>query len=74
MNYNLLDVLKGCLNSSTINASEQALRELSFQKNFTEQLLQLIPNQEQNLLVMVLSTLKNYILANYNHLQNPICQ
>lgn len=45
MNPNLLEVLKGCLNPNTIYASENMLKEMSKNLNFTEQLLLLIPNQ-----------------------------
>lgn len=74
MNHPLLDALRGCLNSNSIHASENALKELARAHNFTEQLLQLIPDQEPNLLVLIMSTLKNYMLASYNCLDNPIPQ
>lgn len=32
----------------------------------------LIPKQDSQILIMVLSTLKNYILAKYNAQENPI--
>lgn len=57
----LINVLKGCLNSNTVRASEERLRQLGDHPDFTEHLLRLIPNQENHLLIMVLSTLKNYL-------------
>jgi hypothetical protein len=59
-------VLRGCLDQSSVHASEFRLKQLSDHPDFTQQLLMLVPNQENNLLIMVLTTLKNYLQARYN--------
>ena len=45
---------------------------MSYHPDFTEQLLRLIPNQENNLLIMVLTTLKNYLMERYNSNENRV--
>eukprot|EP00919_Chromeraceae_sp_WS-2016_P022097 GHVR01052553.1.p1 GENE.GHVR01052553.1~~GHVR01052553.1.p1 ORF type:complete len:103 (-),score=0.69 GHVR01052553.1:178-486(-) len=72
MNYNLVDVLQGCLNQNTVHSSENELAVISKNNDFVEELLKLIPNQEHNLLVFILSTLKQYMLARYNNPENLI--
>jgi hypothetical protein len=72
MSGEMLNVLAGCLDSNTVHASEQRLKELSEHPEFTTQLLLLIPNQRPNILVMILSTLKNYFLARYNSIDNRV--
>ncbi len=42
---NLLDILKGCLNSSTIQQAESLLLKYSEKPSFLQDLLLLIPNQ-----------------------------
>jgi len=63
---NLLDVLKGCLNSSTVQHAEYQLTQYSQNSTFLHDLLVLIPNQTSEVLIMILSTLKNYMLARWN--------
>ena len=70
----LNQIIEGCLSPQTIHASEKALQEYSQSPTFLSELLQLVPGQEQNKLIMILSTVKNYVLARYNHPQNPIPQ
>jgi len=62
----------GCLNTSTIKHSEQELRRASEHPLFVTQLCYLIPNADRNLLSMILTTLKNYLLARYNNQENPM--
>lgn len=71
-NNNLLEALKGCLHYQTINQSEAKLNQLSQQHDFLSQLLALVPKQEPQLLVLILSTIKNYMLAKYNDNYAPI--
>lgn len=72
MNTELLNTLRGCLNPNTVHASENRLKEISQNNDFTQQLLLLIPHQENQLLIMVLSTLKNYLMSRYNSTEGRI--
>lgn len=68
----LRSVLAGCLNTSTIKQSEQELMRVSNDPLFTTLLCYLIPSTDQNLKSMILTTLKNYLLARYNSPDNPM--
>ena len=74
MNHNgqLIDILKGCLNSSTVQMAQNQLVDYSRSSKFIPELLQLIPNQPNDLVIMILSTIKNFCQENYTHPQNPI--
>lgn len=72
MNSELLAALRGCLDPHTVHSSENALKRMSENHDFTQQLLLLIPKQENQLLIMVLSTLKNYLLSRYNSVEGRI--
>lgn len=72
MSGELANALRGCLDSNTVRDSELRLKQLGDHPEFTEQLLRLIPNQENQLLIMVLSTLKNYLMERYNAQENPV--
>lgn len=74
MNQELARVLEGCLDPRTIHDSELRLQQLSEQPDFTEQLLRLIPSSQNDLLIMVLSQLKNYMTAKYNSEQGRISE
>lgn len=63
---NLLDILKGCLYSTSVHQAESMLAQYSERPTFLQELLVLIPNQESSVLTMILSTLKNYMLARWN--------
>jgi hypothetical protein len=62
----------GCLNNSTIKHSEQELMHASNHPLFVTQLCHLIPNADKNLLSMILTTLKNYMMVRYNSPENPL--
>lgn len=68
----LRSILAGCLNSSTIGASEQALMRASSHPLFVTQLCYLIPSADRNMLSMIVTTLKNYMMARYNSPENPV--
>lgn len=70
----LNQIIEGCLSANAVQSSERALQEYSQSPTFLSELLQLVPGQEQNKLIMILSTVKNYVLERYNHPQNPIPQ
>ena len=72
MSSELLKALQGCLDHRTVHACEEQLKHMSYQPDFTEQLLRLVPGQENNLLIMVLTTLKNYLMERYNSDSNRI--
>lgn len=73
MNQNiaLISIIKGCLNSNTVQMSEKELVEYSNRPSFMEELLQLIPNQPNDIVIMILSTVKNYVGEKYNHPHQP---
>ncbi len=50
-----------------MQASERQLVEYSNGPNFVPELLQLIPNQSNDIIVMILSTVKNFCQENYNN-------
>jgi hypothetical protein len=66
----LRTTLEGCLNTATIKQSEQELLRASDHAFFLTHLCYLIPGADRNLLSMILTTLKNYLLARYN---SPTC-
>ena len=73
MSQELISALEGCLNPNTVQQSELKLQHLSGQHDFTEQLLRLICGMESSpLLIMVLSTLKNFITERYNSKEGSI--
>jgi hypothetical protein len=70
MQSDLLNALRGCLDPNTVHHSENTLKHLSQNPDFTQQLLLLIPNQQHQLLIMVLTTLKNYLMSRYNSVED----
>ncbi len=76
MNQNapLFSILKGCLNSSTVQMCEKELVEYSIRPSFLAELLQLIPNQSNEIVTMILSTVKNYVAEKYNHPHHPMSE
>lgn len=74
MNHNgrLIEILRGCLNSATVQSAQSQLVDYSRSSNFIPELLQLIPNQPNDLVIMILSTVKNFCQENYTHPQSPI--
>ena len=70
----LTQIIEGCLSAHAVHASEKALQEYSQSPTFLSELLQLVSNQEQNKLIMILSTIKKYVLERYNHPHDPIPQ
>lgn len=65
-------ILTGCLNNNTIKQSEQDLMNISNDPLFIRCLCYLIPSADHNLLSIIMTTLKNYVLARYNPPENPM--
>lgn len=74
MNHNsqLIDILKGCLDPSSVQIAQNKLVEYSTSSNFIPELLQLIPNQPNELVILILSTVKNFCQENYSNPHNTI--
>ena len=68
----LSEIISACLDPATVVSSQNTLLTYYESPTFLSELLQLIPNQKQDKLMMILSTIKNFLLAKYNHPQNPI--
>jgi hypothetical protein len=65
-------ILAGCLNTNSIKQSEQELMRASNHPLFVTQLCYLIPSVDRNMLSMILTTLKNYMMARYNSPENAV--
>lgn len=65
-------ILSGCLSNSAIHDSERELMLASNDPSFVSQLCLLIPNCDKHMKALIVTTLKNFMLARYNSHDRPI--